>query len=83
MTEDISKFLYYNGQSYTFTWEKGKQLASAVTGGKTLSFEYNADGIRTEKHLSSTHDIYYRLLDDKVVDMKKLSENGTLCLHLR
>jgi len=68
---------YFNGQSYTFTWKNGRQLASAVTGGKTVTFKYNADGIRTEKHLSSTHDIYYRLLGNKVVEMKKLSENGT------
>ncbi len=62
---------YYNGQSYTFTWEKGKQLASAVTGGKTLSFEYNADGIRTEKTVSGEYTYYYRLDGDKVVEMVK------------
>ena len=68
---------YYNGQSYTFTWEKGRQLASAVTGGKTVTFEYNADGIRTEKHVSGTADYYYRLDGDKVVEMVKESELGT------
>ncbi len=62
---------YYNGQSYTFTWEKGKQLASAVTGGKTLSFEYNADGIRTEKTVSGEYTYTYRLDGDKVVEMVK------------
>ena len=68
---------YNNGQSYTFTWERGKQLASAVTGGKTVTFEYNANGIRTEKHVSGTADYYYRLDGDKVVEMVKESELGT------
>lgn len=64
---------YYNGQDYTFTWENGNQLASTVTGGKTVTYEYNADGIRTEKHVSGTADYYYRLDGSKVVEM---SESG-------
>ena len=33
----------------TFTWQNGRQLQSAAAGGKSLSFAYNADGIRTKK----------------------------------
>jgi len=49
----------------------GKQLASAVTGGKTVSFEYNSDGIRTEKTVSGEYTYTYRLDGDKVVEMVK------------
>ena len=40
---------YYNGSRYTMTWKHGRQLASATVGGKTYSYQYDADGIRTRK----------------------------------
>lgn len=40
---------YYNGSSYTFTWENGRQMKTATVGSNTLSFTYNHDGIRTSK----------------------------------
>ena len=40
---------YYNGSSYTFTWENGRRLKTATVGSNTLSFTYNHDGIRTSK----------------------------------
>ena len=40
---------YYNGSSYTFTWENGRRLKTATVGANTLSFTYNHDGIRTSK----------------------------------
>ena len=40
---------YYNGSSYTFTWENGRRLKTAAVGSNTLSFTYNHDGIRTSK----------------------------------
>ena len=39
--------LSYRG--YTFTWEKGRQLQSAVGNENNLSYTYNANGIRTSK----------------------------------
>lgn len=66
---------YYNGQSYTFTWEDGNQLKSATVGGKTLTFYYNSDGIRTKKETPDAD--YYRLSGSKVVEMAKEYENGT------
>ena len=42
---------WYNGKK-TFsglTWEQGRQLTSITTGGKTTTYAYDADGIRTEK----------------------------------
>ena len=49
---------YYNGLSYTFTWKNGRQL-STINGAATLSFEYNADGIRTSKTANGTEHIYH------------------------
>ena len=68
---------YYNGQSYTFTWEDGNQLASATVGGKTIDFYYNSDGIRTKKETPDAT-YYYRLSGSKVVEMAKENENGTV-----
>ena len=39
--------LTYNG--YTFTWQKGRQLASASGNGDTITYKYGADGLRTQK----------------------------------
>ena len=38
---------YYNG--YTFTWQKGRQLANASNSVYTVSYKYNDSGIRTQK----------------------------------
>ena len=39
---------YYNGTQ--FTWEMGRQLATAtLSDGTAISYKYNADGLRTEK----------------------------------
>lgn len=43
----IGNPLTYNG--YTFTWQKGRQLASASGNGKAITYKYGADGLRTEK----------------------------------
>ena len=40
---------YYNGSSYTFTWQNGRELASAVKGSNSVSYKYNTDGIRVSK----------------------------------
>ena len=39
---------------YTFTWQKGRQLASATKNGETFNFTYDADGQRTWKMGSTT-----------------------------
>ena len=43
---------YYNG--YSFTWQKGRQLAGATNGTNTVSYTYNNDGYRTSKTLNGT-----------------------------
>ena len=40
---------YYNGFTYNFTWQKGRQLSSATKLGNTYTYAYNQDGIRIEK----------------------------------
>ena len=49
---------YYNGSSYTFTWN-GRELAKAVKGGVTTTYKYGADGLRTQKKVGSTTYNYY------------------------
>ena len=50
---------YYNGSSYTFTWD-GRRLVSAVKGSNNMSFIYNDEGIRTTKTVNgvTTHYVY-------------------------
>jgi len=38
---------WINGE--TFTWQHGRQLASYAKDGKTITYTYNSDGIRTSK----------------------------------
>ena len=49
---------YYGRTAYTFTWKNGRQLATATANGKTLSFTYNADGIRTTKTVDGVTHTY-------------------------
>ena len=49
---------YYNGQSYTFTWQKGRQLASAVTGTDTITYAYDVNGRRISKTVNGTTHTY-------------------------
>ncbi len=48
----IGNPLSYNGM--TFTWQKGRQLASANNGTQTFQFTYDQDGNRTWKMGSTT-----------------------------
>lgn len=50
---------YYNGREYRFTWENGRRLATASVDGVTLTFTYNADGIRTSKTVGGSEHIYH------------------------
>ena len=43
----IGNPLSYDG--YTFTWQKGRQLATATGNGNTISYKYGADGLRASK----------------------------------
>ncbi|MBQ7906908.1 MAG: hypothetical protein IJ309_02935, partial [Clostridia bacterium] len=45
--------VYNNGNTYNFTWQKGRQLSSATLLGNTYTYKYNQDGIRIEKTVGS------------------------------
>ena len=49
---------YYNGESYTMTWEQGRRLASVTTDGETITYNYDDDGIRTSKVLQGVEHRY-------------------------
>ena len=44
---------YYNGTEYGMTWKMGNQLATASKTGQSMTFSYDADGIRTSKTVAS------------------------------
>ena len=57
---------YYNGQDWTFTWKEGRQLATAVSGDTSVSYNYDAEGLRTSKTVGDTT-YNYTYLGDKLV----------------
>jgi len=58
---------YINGR--TFTWVNGRNLATVNQGSKSISYAYNADGLRTSKTVNGVTTEYYwfegRLLGQK------------------
>ena len=52
---------YYNGKDYTFTWTKGRQLASATVDGKQISYTYDMSGVRSNKQVGDTTYTYTTL----------------------
>ena len=49
---------YYNG--WSFTWQQGREMATATKSGQSLSFTYDADGVRRTKTVNGvTHTYYY------------------------
>ena len=48
--DDSGNPLQYRNGRYVFTWE-GRQLASAVYGGKNMTFTYDDECLRTSKTL--------------------------------
>ncbi len=49
---------YYNGQSYTFTWQKGRQLASSTVGSDVITYAYDISGLRISKTVNGTTHTY-------------------------
>ena len=50
---------YYNGTRWNFTWANGRSLATASDGTNSLSFAYDAGGLRTSKTVNGTTYRYY------------------------
>ena len=45
---------YHNGSEYTFTWQQGRQLATAAKGSTNISYTYDMAGVRSSKTVGST-----------------------------
>ena len=50
---------YENGNTFYFTWQNGRQLASGTKGNTSFAYTYNADGLRTKKVVGNTTTTYY------------------------
>ena len=78
---------YSNGTQYTFAWENGRQLKSVdkvkvnpeteiATTEHILDFEYNRDGVRTNKYVSGVANYTYKMENGRLVTMLCDDENG-------
>ena len=60
---------YYNGRSYSFTWQNGRQLSTAAVGNTNVSYSYDMSGLRSSKTVNS--DTYsYNTINGQVVSQK-------------
>ena len=60
---------YFNGQTYNMTWRNGRELDTVTTGGKTYSYEYDVNSLRTSKTVDGvTH--YYTYAGGKLLREK-------------
>ncbi len=58
---------YYNGNSYTFTWENGRQLATVSSDDFELEFVYNDEGLRTQKIVNDSEIHTYHLSGTDII----------------
>ncbi len=49
---------YYNGTRWNFTWVNGRTLASASDGANSLTYTYDANGLRTSKTANGIMQVY-------------------------
>ena len=69
-----------NDGTWTYTWEHGRQLASMTDGTTTISYTYNAEGLRigktvTRSNYSETHEYFYNN-GNMTFDTITVVENG-------
>ena len=74
---------YYNGSRYTMTWQNGRQLASAAVGGKTYTYQYDSNGIRTRKTNYDGGYTEYYVVNGLPVAEQRFRANGTKQYILR
>lgn len=73
---------YYNG--YTFTWAEGRRMQSVTTGqNQTTGYEYNADGLRTNKTNPDGSYIEYYIADGRYIGEIHRTENNEIALYIR
>ena len=71
--------------TWTYTWEHGRQLASMTDGTTTISYTYNAEGLRigkvvTRSNYSETHEYYYNN-GNLSCDLITVVDNGVTSNH--
>ena len=66
---------YYNGSTYSMTWQRGRELAAVTKSGTTTSYAYDMDGIRSSKTVGGLTTDYYTL-NGQVI--RQVENNNTL-----
>jgi len=74
---------YYDGYRYTLEWEHGRQLKSMTYNGNTVSYEYDANGIRTKKINPTGMSTDYYVVDGKAIGEVVKYADGTIAYWLR
>ena len=74
---------YYNGRRYTMTWRNGRELNTATVGGKTYSYEYDVNGLRTRKTNSDGGYTQYYIVDGLTVAEQRFTSTGAEKYTLR
>ena len=69
---------YYNGKNYSFEWEAGRRLYRSASGGNSITYYYNKDGIRTEKSVSGKYTDRYILDGDRVIGMERTKSGSSV-----
>lgn len=67
---------YYNGSSYSFVWEEGRQLAGVTRGSNTIAYKYNQDGVRIEKTVGTLR--YEYTVSGTRIEREKLFDGNVL-----
>ena len=60
---------YYNGTRWSMSWTNGRSLATASDGTNSLSFAYDAGGLRTSKTVNGTTTYRYYYAGGKLMRM--------------
>jgi RHS repeat-associated protein len=60
---------YYNGRSYSFTWQNGRQLSTASVGNTNVSYSYDMSGLRSSKTVDG-ETYSYNTINGQVVSQK-------------
>ena len=60
------------------TWRNGRQLSTVATGGKTYSYEYDANGLRTRRTNSDGGYTLYYIVDGLTVGEQQYTASGSI-----
>ena len=74
---------YYNGAAYGMAWTEGRRLGSVTVGGKSFTYTYDRNGIRSGKTSSDGSSRKYYLVDGKAVGETVYKANGSFAYNLR